>query len=105
VHNLWPRALPLVIALSSLSGFAQAQTQSFNLPAADLATTLNRIASQSGHIIALEPGLVRGKQAPAVVGQMSAEQAMQAALAGSGLQLRVTASGHFSVAPASLGAT
>ncbi|MDU9403422.1 TonB-dependent siderophore receptor [Pseudomonas sp. zfem004] len=103
MHNLWPRALPLVIALSSLSGFAQAQTQSFNLPAADLAATLNRIASQSGHIIALEPGLVRGKQAPAVVGDMSAEQAMQAALAGSGLQLRVTSSGHFSVAPASLG--
>ncbi|CAM4061025.1 Ferric-pseudobactin M114 receptor [Pseudomonas reidholzensis] len=103
MHNNWPRALPLVVALSSLSALAQAQTLSFNLPAASLATTLNRIASQSGHIIALEPELVRGKQAPAVVGQMSAEQAMQAALAGSGLQLRVTASGHFSVAPASLG--
>nr|WP_269806808.1 TonB-dependent receptor [Pseudomonas sp. NMI760_13] len=89
--------------MTSFSLFAQAQTLSFDLPAASLATTLNRIASQSGTIIALEPGLVRGKQAPAVVGQMSAEQAMQAALAGSGLQLRITGSGHFSVAPASQG--
>ena len=101
MHNLWPRALPLVAALTSFNALAQAQTLSFNLPAASLAATLNRIANQSGTIIALEPALVRGKQAPAVVGQMSAEQAMQAALAGSGLQLRVTSGGHFSVAPAS----
>ncbi|MNG73337.1 Ferric-pseudobactin receptor precursor [compost metagenome] len=101
MHNLWPRALPLVAALTSLNVFAQTQTQSFDLPPASLASTLNRIASQSGTIIALEPALVRGKQAPAVVGQMSAEQAMQTALTGSGLQLRVTSSGHFSVAPAS----
>ncbi|HYQ50892.1 MAG TPA: TonB-dependent receptor plug domain-containing protein, partial [Pseudomonas sp.] len=100
MHNLWPRALPLVAALTSFNALAQAPTLAFNLPPASLAATLNRIASQSGTIIALEPALVRGKHAPAVVGQMSAEQAMQAALAGSGLQLRVTGSGHFSVAPA-----
>jgi len=103
VYNPLPRALPLVAALASFNVLAQAQTQMFDLPPASLAQTLNRIASQSGHIIALEPALVRGKQAPAVVGQMSAEQAMQAALAGSGLQLRVSSEGHFSVAPASLG--
>ncbi|CAG8870602.1 Ferric-pseudobactin 358 receptor [Pseudomonas fluorescens] len=99
MHNPWPRALPVVLALSSLSTLAQAQTFSFNLPAASLASTLNRIASQSSQIIALEPELVRGKQAPAVVGNMTAEQALGAALAGSGLQLRVTAGGHLSVAP------
>ena len=103
MYNPLPRALPLVAALVSYNVLAQAQTQVFDLPPASLAHTLNRIASQSGHIIALEPALVRGKQAPAVVGQMSAEQAMQAALAGSGLQLRVSAEGHFSVAPGNLG--
>ena len=103
MYNPLPRALPLVAALASFNVLAQAQTQVFDLPPASLAHTLNRIASQSGHIIALEPALVRGKQAPAVVGQMSAEQAMQAALAGSGLQLRVSAEGHFSVAPGNLG--
>lgn len=103
MYNPLPRALPLVAALASFNVLAQAQTQMFDLPPASLAQTLNRIASQSGHIIAPEPALVRGKQAPAVVGQMSAEQAMQAALAGSGLQLRVSSEGHFSVAPASLG--
>jgi hypothetical protein len=44
VHNNWPRALPLVVAMSSFSALVQAQTLSFNLPPASLATTLNRIA-------------------------------------------------------------
>ncbi|MDD1041688.1 TonB-dependent receptor, partial [Pseudomonas sp. TNT2022 ID609] len=72
---------------------------SFNLPAASLASTLNAIASQSGRIVSLDPALVQGKQAPAVVGRMSAVQAMQQALAGSGLQLLVTEQGNFSVLP------
>nr|WP_241015511.1 TonB-dependent receptor [Pseudomonas frederiksbergensis] len=79
---------------------AQAQTLTFNLPAGPLASTLNAIASQSGHIVSLEPSLVQGKQAPAVIGQMLAEQAMHRALTGSGLQLRVTEQGNFSVEPA-----
>ena len=97
--NPWSRALPVAVALATLSCAVSAQQQAlaFNLPAGPLAATLNAIASQSGQIISLDPALVQGRQAPAVRGQMSAEQALQAALAGSGLQLLVTGSGHFSV--------
>ena len=102
MFNPWPHTLSAAVALAILASptLAQAQDPSFNLPAGPLASTLNAIASQSGHIVSLEPSLVRGKQAPAVVGQMPAEQAMQKALAGSGLQLQVTGQGNFSVEPA-----
>jgi outer membrane receptor for ferric coprogen and ferric-rhodotorulic acid len=102
VFNPWPHPLCIAVALASLASpaLAQAQELSFNLPAGPLAGTLNAIASQSGHIVSLEPSLVQGKQAPAVSGQMSAEQAMHQALTGSGLQLRVTGQGNFSVEPA-----
>ena len=99
--NPWPHALCLATALATLASpvLAQEQTLHFNLPAGPLAATLNAIASQSGHIVSLEPARVQGKQAPAVLGQMSPAQAMQSALAGSGLQLRVTEQGNFSVEP------
>ena len=102
MFNPWPHALSAAVALATLASpaLSQAQDLMFNLPAGPLASTLNAIASQSGHIVSLEPSLVQGKQAPAVVGQMPAEQAMQKALAGSGLQLQVTGQGNFSVEPA-----
>lgn len=100
--NPWSHALPVAMALATLASAAHAQEQtlSFNLPAASLASTLNAIASQSGRIVSLDPALVQGKRAPAVSGRMSATQAMQTALAGSGLQLLVTDQGNFSVFPA-----
>ena len=100
--NPWPHTRYVAVALATLasSGGVHAQALSFNLPAGPLAGTLNAIASQSGHIVSLEPALVQGKQAPAVLGQMTAEQAMEAALRGSGLQLRITGQGNFSVEPA-----
>ena len=102
MFNPWPHPLCVAVALATLasSTLAQAQDRTFNLPSGPLASTLNAIASQSGHIVSLEPSLVKGKQAPAVVGKMPAEQAMQQALMGSGLQLRVTDQGNFSVEPA-----
>ena len=98
--NTWPRTLPVAVALATLASSALAQDLSFNLPAGPLASTLNAIAGQSGQIISLEPALVQGKRAPAIIGQMPAEQALQKALSGSGLQLRVTGQGNFSVEPA-----
>jgi outer membrane receptor for ferric coprogen and ferric-rhodotorulic acid len=100
VFNPWPHPLCIAVALATLASPALAQDLSFNLPAGPLASTLNAIASQSGHIVSLEPSLVQGKQAPAVIGQMPAAEAMQRALSGSGLQLRVTEQGNFSVEPA-----
>ena len=99
MFNTWPHALSVAVALATLASPALAQNLTFNLPAGPLANTLNAIAGQSGQIISLEPSLVQGKQAPSVIGQMPAEQAMQRALSGSDLQLRVTDQGNFSVEP------
>ena len=100
MFNTWPHALSVAVALATLASPALAKNLTFNLPAGPLANTLNAIAGQSGQIISLEPSLVQGKQAPSVIGQMPAEQAMQRALSGSDLQLRVTDQGNFSIEPA-----
>ncbi|MBD9483351.1 TonB-dependent siderophore receptor [Pseudomonas sp. PDM14] len=107
----WPRAIAIAVALAASGplGYvyaqpaAQQQVLEFNLPADSLGVTLNAIASQSGQVVSLEPVLVKGKQAPAIRGSMTAIQAMQRALEGSGLELRTTESGNFSVQPASAG--
>ncbi len=99
----WPRAFAttLVLAVASAQSFAaNGQRLHFELPAASLAETLNAIARQSGQVISLDPALVRDKRAPAIHGELSAEQALERALRGSGLQLKVTASGAYSVEPA-----
>lgn len=101
----WP--LALAVALAALpAAFVQAegssrqQVQRFDLPAASLAQTLNAIARQSGQVISLDPALVAGKQAPAIRGEMSVQQALQQALAGNALQVIVTGNGTFTVVPA-----
>ena len=101
----WPLALAIALAAAPSAfvradGSVQHAVQRFDLPAAGLAETLNAIARQSDQVIALDPALVAGKYAPAIQGEMSALQAMQRALRGSGLQVIVTRSGTFSVAPA-----
>lgn len=100
MHNPWFPALALAIAVAAISAPVMAQsTQTFNLPAGALADTLNRIASQSGLILSLDPALVSGKQAPAIHGEMTASQALQQAVAGSGLDVLVTGSGNVTVVP------
>lgn len=101
----WPLALAIALA-SGLPLVAvhaetavQQQVLTFDLPAASLGETLNAIARQSGQVISLDPQLASGKRASAVRGSMTAQQAMQQALAGSGLQLVVTAGGNLSVQP------
>lgn len=99
----WPLALAIAFAcgLPIATAHAEPTTRqealAFDLPAASLGATLNAIARQSGRVVSLDPALVSGKQAPAVRGSMTAQQAMQQALAGSGLQLVVTDSGNFGV--------
>ncbi|GAB7533723.1 TonB-dependent siderophore receptor [Pseudomonas sp. 3A(2025)] len=100
MHNPWFPALALALAVAAISAPVMAQsTQTFNLPAGGLADTLNRIASQGGLILSLDPALVSGKQAPAIHGEMTASQALQQAVAGSGLDVLVTGSGNVTVVP------
>ncbi|MDD0977165.1 TonB-dependent siderophore receptor [Pseudomonas fontis] len=104
-----PSLLALAIALGSSAAFpvlaANASTQAgnlqaFDIPAGDLGETLSRIARESGHVLSVRPALLQGRQAPAIRGQMSAEQAAMQALGGSGLNLNTTAGGTWSLVPA-----
>ncbi|WP_350447968.1 TonB-dependent siderophore receptor [Pseudomonas solani] len=109
---LRPGLLALAIAFASAgqpfvalaeSSTSRAAVRSYDIPAGSLGETLARISRESGRTLSADPALVQGKQAPAVRGQLSAEQAMQQALAGSGLALIVTGGGTLSLVPMAKG--
>ncbi|WP_312587726.1 STN domain-containing protein, partial [Comamonas terrigena] len=85
------RALATAALACALSAHAQTATstavRSYDLPAQPLGSALARIAADSGQQISLDAELVRGRTAPAVRGSYTAEQAVRAALSGSGLEL------------------
>lgn len=95
-----PLARPLALALhlifgsaclaaAALPALAMAQVQNtareFDIPVGPLAATLNRIGEAAGLLLSFDPALVRGKTAPAIKGRLTAQQALEYALAGSGL--------------------
>lgn len=95
-----PLTRPLVLALRLIFGGAclaaavlpvpaMAQVQNtareFDIPAGPLAVTLNRIGEAAGLLLSFDPALVRSKAAPAIKGRLTAQQALEQALAGSGL--------------------
>jgi len=92
---LRPAPLALAIALALATGPTLAQnlgapgaTVQFNLAAQPLAAALSDWALHTRTQLIMEPELVRGKTAPAVSGQLSARDALQRLLAGSGLVAR-----------------
>lgn len=103
------RALAAAALACALSAHAQTATpagpaattstavRSYDLPAQPLGSALARIAADSGQQISLDAELVRGRTAPAVRGSYTAEQAVRAALAGSGLELVRTGAGNWSL--------
>lgn len=96
------RFLLLTLALAGHVGLAQAE--SYQLPAAPLAATLNQIASQAGIVLSIDPALTAGKIAQPVLGDYDALDALSAALSGSGLQLVDSGNGVYSLAPTPEGA-
>ncbi|KRA84107.1 TonB-dependent receptor [Altererythrobacter sp. Root672] len=82
----------------------------FEIPAQDLSASLRAISLQSGQSIVASGDLVRSRQAPAVSGTFTAEDAVRALLMGSGLEVRrvgdalvvVSAGGGERPAPAEL---
>lgn len=77
----------LATAVLPVPAMAQAQStaREFDIPAGPLATTLNRIGESAGLLLSFDPALVKGKTAPAIKGRLTAQQALEQALAGSGL--------------------
>ena len=101
---LRPSMLAMVIAVcaplaspSLMAAQQAASVQSYDLPAAPLATTLNQIASQSGLALSLDPALAAGKSSAPVKGQFDATGALREALRGSGLQLVQSAAGTYTL--------
>ncbi|MBP8237553.1 MAG: STN domain-containing protein, partial [Pseudomonas sp.] len=92
-----PRVLVAAIALASLPLAASAEH--YQLPAAPLASTLSRIASDAGLVLSIDPALTAGKTAPALQGDYTSLAALSAALQGSGLQLLQSSAGTYSLAP------
>lgn len=98
---LRPLALALLFALNAaVLPTLHAQTASsraYNLPAAPLATTLNKISRDAGLTLTVDSGVIGNRQASPVHGQFSPEQALHAALAGSGLELMKTDAGTYTL--------
>lgn len=61
------------------------QARQYTLPAGRLTTALNALARQAGLTLSVDPALMSGKTAPAVSGLLTAQQALDRLLAGSGL--------------------
>lgn len=98
--RLRPLTLAMLLALAAGApgaALAQAVSQTYDLPAAPLATTLNRISRDAGLALTVDSALVGNRQAAPVRGQLSPEQALHAALAGSGLQLLKTDAGTYTL--------
>ena len=65
---------------------AQSARLDYDLPAASLAVTLNRIAIQNNRVLSLDPAVVRGLEAPALRGAYTLDEALRHVTAGSGLE-------------------
>lgn len=83
-----------VTLLMPMAAPASAQGRmTYHLPAQPLADTLRAIATQSGRSIIAPAEILRGKAAVAIDGALSVDDAVAAALAGSGLRARHVAGG------------
>lgn len=65
------------------------QSQSWNIPAQTLDRSITDLAEQAGLHILLQPGQLKGFQAPVVRGQMSTQQALKTLLKESGFSFKV----------------
>lgn len=85
--GLLAASAPLAVTIAPLPAAAQASeaTASYDLPEQALADTLRAIARQSGREILFDEAAVQGRRAPMLKGRMTPEQALRAALDGSGL--------------------
>nr|WP_232374328.1 TonB-dependent receptor [Pseudomonas chlororaphis] len=88
-----PRWLPLALALAVATALPQAQAEqapsAIHIQAQPLGQALSQLGLQTSLQVFFSPELVAGKQAPAVDGHLSPEQALRQLLQGSGLHYRI----------------
>src|SRR5471032_3312194 len=79
------RLLASVSAVLITAGFGEAQAATLNIPEQPLSLTLREIGRQTGQNILFTPDTVAGLRAHALRGQMTARQAVEDLLQGTGL--------------------
>ncbi len=80
-----------VIALAvAAPAMAQAQTYAFDLASKPMTEAVQDVGRQTGMNILVEPGLVAGRRAPALRGEMTTQAALAQLLSGSGLEVQQT---------------
>ncbi|WP_454692173.1 TonB-dependent siderophore receptor [Achromobacter aloeverae] len=84
---------------------AQAAARDYRIPAGPLAVVLSQFASQAGVVLSVDARLTDGKQSPGVAGAATVAEGFQRALAGTGLQVRQTANGIYTLEHAPAPAT
>jgi iron complex outermembrane receptor protein len=92
-----PRLLAAALVLACLP--QRALAEHYQLPAGPLAGTLNRIASEAGIVLSIDPRLTAGRSSQPVEGDYAPLAALSAALRGSGLQLVQSRAGTYSLEP------
>ena len=96
-----PRAGALAATVAALLAFsAQAQDLNFDIPAGDLKSALDAYIKQTGQQIVYKSDDLKGKASPGARGAMTSQQALDALLAGTNLQVSRDASGAVVVFPA-----
>lgn len=93
--------LALVLPLTIYAQSTQ-QTVAINIAAQPLDQAITQLAAQTGVLIGVDASLIADKQAPAVSGHYTAEQAIMLLLAGSGLIAVENAPGRYTLESASL---
>lgn len=77
-------ALPKALAQTAAAGAARSHA----IAPGPLAAALNRLGRESGMLISFTPEMVAGLQSPGASGSLTPVQALDALLAGTGLQAR-----------------
>ncbi|MFZ5507576.1 MAG: TonB-dependent siderophore receptor [Pseudomonadota bacterium] len=101
-RRLRPTVLSLAAAAllaGALAVQAQPATRDIDIPAQPLDKALSALARQTGARILFSTDLTERKQAPALKGSLTPQQALERLLAGSELVVRVTQDGGLTVAP------
>jgi iron complex outermembrane recepter protein len=85
------------VAQAPTAPVSAAAVRDYDLPAGPLSAALNRIAREAGLALTADAQLVAGRSAAPVRGRFGAAEALRRALAGSGLELRETTGGTFTL--------
>ena len=101
--HMFAGAAAAALLLAAAPG-ARAQARDFDIARQPLANALLDFGDQAGATVAVAPGLIEGKVAPAVVGAMEPDEALAKLLNGAGLRFAQTAHGAYTITLASAAA-